>query len=77
MILYFLLYLYVCILGLSNKASEIPLPNFNTPTTYDELRARNRQEYERAQPNKPIYRYIIIIYIFNFLIVILRLMINS
>lgn len=49
------LFLY---LGLSaDKATEIPLPSFNTPITYDELRARNRQEYDRTLPNKPTYRY--------------------
>lgn len=50
-------YLFLC-LGLSaNNATEIPLPSFNTPITYDELRARNRQEYDRTLPNKPTYRY--------------------
>jgi len=39
-----------------NKLNEIPFPTFNTPTSYDELRARNRQEYDRTQQNRPIYR---------------------
>lgn len=38
-----------------NKTNEIPVSSFDT-TSYDELRARNRFEYERTQPNKPVYR---------------------
>jgi len=30
-----------------------------TPTSYDDLRNRNRQDYDRTQPNKMAYRYII------------------
>lgn len=32
------------------------MSNYNSPTSYDELRARNRQEFERTQPNKSVYR---------------------
>lgn len=44
------------ILGLPlRKDNEISMSNV-TPTSYDDLRIRNRQDYDRTQPNKMAYR---------------------
>ncbi|XP_026823485.1 OCIA domain-containing protein 1 [Rhopalosiphum maidis] len=37
------------------KDNELSLSNV-TPTSYEDLRNRNRQDYDRTQPNKPTYR---------------------
>lgn len=37
-----------------NKTNEIP--SYDSNISYDDLRARNRFEFERTQPNKPVYR---------------------
>lgn len=37
------------------KDNEISMSNV-TPTSYDDLRNRNRQDYDRTQPNKMAYR---------------------
>lgn len=64
---FFLLFKYIHILGLSSsKDNEYPLSSYNSPTSYDELRARNRQEFERTQPNKTVYRYTTILTIVIF-----------
>jgi len=56
--------------------NEIPIPTYNTPTSYDELRTRNRQEYDRTQPNKPIYRLVIILLVAVLLNVIIEFLCN-
>lgn len=49
-------YTQICILGLPlRKDNEISMSNV-TPTSYDDLRNLNRQEYDRTQPNKMAYR---------------------
>lgn len=40
----------------SQKPNEYSLSNYDSTVSYEELRARNRQEFDRTQPNKPIYR---------------------
>jgi len=46
----------IYILGLPlRKDNEISMSNV-TPTSYDDLRNRNRQDYDRTQPNKMAYR---------------------
>lgn len=32
------------------------MSSYNSPITYDVLRARNRQDFERTQQNKSLYR---------------------
>lgn len=50
------LYTPIFIIGLSlNKINETPISNINT-TSYDELRARNRQNYDKVQTNKSNYK---------------------
>lgn len=54
LLLSYFISLYV--LGLSlRKENESSLSNV-TPTSYEDLRIRNRQDYDRTQPNKMTYR---------------------
>jgi len=49
-------FIQIYILGLPlRKDNEISMSNV-TPTSYDDLRNRNRQDYDRTQPNKMAYR---------------------
>jgi hypothetical protein len=57
------------ILGLSStKNNEYPMSSYNSPITYDILRARNRQDFEKTQPSKPLYRYTVILTKYIFLV---------